>query len=207
MAMLSVNQLSSSSVLKILFPEDIPIFPRLYGGSTSFNVLDYFCGTPEISTQVWKLRAIVIFINTTLPCIYIQVSFLASGDLRNVFFMASYCPEAYHELDIHISDSTEIITARNYLITQVIFSGSFDPESLTDCQYLWDMWYGFQWNEVTRKRFVRDVKQLLKNKLSNSSVIPHGAKFNPILQKILRSWLNTVCNVTITETKNIVKQR
>ena len=207
MAMPSVNQLSSSSVLKILFPEDIPIFPRLYGGSTSFNVLDYFCGTPEISTQVWKLRAIVIFINTTLPCIYIQVSFLASGDLRNVFFMASYCSEAYHELDIHISDSTDIITARNYLITQVIFSGSFDPESLTDCQYLWDMWYGFQWNEVTRKRFVRDVKQLLKNKLSNSSVIPHGAKFNPILQKILRSWLNTVCNMTITETKNIVKQR
>ena len=136
-----------------------------------------------------------------------QVSFLASGDLRNVFFMASYCSEAYHELDIHISDSTKIIIARNYLITQVIFSGSFDPESLTDCQYLWDMWYGFQWNEVTRKRFVRDVKQLLKNKLSNSSVIPHGAKFNPILQKILRSWLNTVCNVTITETKNIVKQR
>ena len=207
MAMPSVNQLSSSPVLKILFPEDIPIFPRLYGGSTSFNVLDYFCGTPEISTQVWKFRAIVIFINTTLPCIYMQVSFLASGDLRNVFFMASYCSEAYHELDIHISDSTDIITARNYLITQVIFSGSFDPESLTDCQYLWDMWYGFQWNEVTRKRFVRDVKQLLKNKLSNSSVIPHGAKFNPILQKILRSWLNTVCNMTITETKNIVKQR
>ena len=147
----SINQLSSSPVLKILFPGDIPIFPRLYGGSTSFNVLDYFCGTPEISTQVWKLRAIVIFINTTLPCIYMQVSFLASGDLRNVFFMASYCSEAYHELDIHISDSTDIITARNYLITQVIFSGSFDSESLTDCQYLWDLWYGFQWNKTTRK--------------------------------------------------------
>ena len=121
--------------------------------------------------------------------------------------MASQCSEAYHELDIHLSDSCDIITARNFVIIHVIMAESFDPESSTDCQYLWDLWYGFQWNEATRNRFVRDVKQLLKNLLINPSIIPHGGKFDSTLKKILRSLLNTACNMTLQQAKTIVEKR
>ena len=121
--------------------------------------------------------------------------------------MASKCSDAYHQLDIHLSDSNDTITARNYLFIQVAMSELFDPDSLTDCQYLWDLWYGFQWNEVTRKRFVSDVKKLLNKQLSDSSIIPHGAQFYQTLQKISKSWLNTICNMTILNTKEIMEQR
>lgn len=50
--MLPTEQPSSSPVLKVRFPEDITRPARPYGGSTSFNILDYFRGTPDIVTQV-----------------------------------------------------------------------------------------------------------------------------------------------------------
>ena len=121
--------------------------------------------------------------------------------------MASNCTEAYHELDIHMSDTNDRVTARNCLITQVILASSFDPESPSDCQYLWDLWYDFQWTEATRKRFVSDVKKLLKNQLSNPSIITHGANFDQKLQKILRSWINTASNMTASASHEIVKKR
>ena len=49
-----------------------------------------------------------------------QVLFLGSGDLRNAIFMASECSEAYSKLDIHISDNSDIIIVRNFLIIQVV---------------------------------------------------------------------------------------
>ena len=121
--------------------------------------------------------------------------------------MASNCSEAYYELDIHMSDSSDIITARNYLFIQVILAETFDPENLNDCQYLWDLWYGFQWNEATRKRFVRDVKQLIANQFCSPAVIFHGDQFNQQLRKILRKWLNTACNMTTTERNKIMEKR
>jgi len=121
--------------------------------------------------------------------------------------MATQSSGAYHELDIHMSDSCDSITARNFLIANVIFSEYFDPEIPSDMQYLWDLWYGSQWNEATRKQFVSNVLQLLSNLLTSSSVIPHGTKFNEKLRDILSSWLDTACNMTVTQTKKIVQQR
>jgi len=133
--------------------------------------------------------------------------FLSSGDLRNALLTASQCSDAYPELEIHLSDSCDIVTARNFLITHVIFSDSFDPSNPADLQYLWDLWYGSQWNDTTRQRFVRDVLELFENQSTHSSIIHCGATFNTQLNVILNNWLNTVCNMTISQTKQIVKQR
>ena len=85
-----------------------------------------------------------------------QVLFLGSGDLRNALYMATQCSEAYHELEIHMSDGCEIVTARNFLIAHVMLS---DLSSPADLQYLWDLWYGCLWNDIIKQRFLGDVKQ------------------------------------------------
>jgi len=139
--------------------------------------------------------------------ILLQVLFLGSGDLRNALFMASHSTEAYHELDIHMSDKCDIATARNFLIAHVILSNSFEPSNPIDLEYLWDLWYGCKWTETTRTRFVKDVKQLMANQLANASVISHGKNFSGKLAKILKSWLNTASNMTVTVMNQILDQR
>ena len=137
-----------------------------------------------------------------------QVLFLGSGDLRNALYMATQCSEAYHELEIHMSDGCEIVTARNFLISHVMLADSFDPSSPADLQYLWDLWYGCLWNDITSECFIQDVKQLMDNQFINPSIISHGANFNGQLRKILKSWFNTAsCKMTLAEINNILKQR
>ena len=133
-----------------------------------------------------------------------KVLFLYSGDLRNALYMATHCSDAYPELDIHLSDGSDSIVARNYLIAHVMLSDTFDPSSPTDLQYLWDLWYGLQWDDITRKRFVKDCKLLIGNQATNSYIIPHGADFNKKYIKILTIWLGTACNMNSTEIQTIL---
>ena len=72
-----------------------------------------------------------------------QVLFLGSGELRNALFMATHGSDAYHELEIHMSDGC-IVTARNSLNAYVMLSDFFDPSNATDLQYLWDLC--LEWN-------------------------------------------------------------
>ena len=137
----------------------------------------------------------------------LQVLFLSSGDLRNALFMATHCSDAYPELDIHLSDCCDTITARNFLIAHFMLSDSFEPSSPTDLQYLWDLWYGFQWDDITRQRFVKDVKLLMKKQMNNPSIVSHGATFNRQLSKILKIWLHTACNINSKQINKIVEQR
>ena len=48
----SVNQLSISPVLKVLYPIVTPPRFNPFGGSSALNVLDSFLGTPDIVTKV-----------------------------------------------------------------------------------------------------------------------------------------------------------
>ena len=121
--------------------------------------------------------------------------------------MATHCSDAYYELDMHLSDSFDTITARNFLIAHVMLSDSFDPSSPTDLQYLWDLWYGCKWDDTTRQRFLKDCKLLIQNRLTNSSVIPHGATFNGQLIKILKSWISASFNMTSRMIYTILQQR
>ena len=50
--MLSTDLLSKSPVRKLNFPIDVSQAFRPYGGSTAFNILEYFLGTPEVVTKV-----------------------------------------------------------------------------------------------------------------------------------------------------------
>ena len=134
--------------------------------------------------------------------------FLGSGDLRYALYMAAQCSSAaYHELNIHLSDSFDTITAKNFLMAQIILSDSFHPSNPADMQYLWDLWYGCKWDEITRRRFIRDVNQFVENQFTNSSVIPHGAEFNSHLQRIFKSWLATCCNMNTSRILTIMMQR
>ena len=121
--------------------------------------------------------------------------------------MATHCSDAYPELDIHLSDDCNIVTARNFLMAHVMLSDSFDPSSPADLQYLWDLWYGLQWDDITRKRFVKDCKLLMERGLTNPSIIPHGGHFYRELSKILKSWLDTACNMNSKQIKAIIAQR
>ena len=121
--------------------------------------------------------------------------------------MATQCSEAYPELDIHLSDGCDTITARNVSIAHVMLSDSFDPSSPEDFQYLWDLWYGCKWDDVTRRRFVMDAKLLMEGGLINSSIIPHGSQFNDQLSKILKSWVGTACNMNSQQINTILEQR
>ena len=133
--------------------------------------------------------------------------FLGSGDLRNALYMATQCSDAYPELDIHMSDSCDTITARNFLIAHVMLSDSFDESSTADFQYLWDVWYGCKWDEITRNRFVNDCKRLIQKKQINSSIIPHGADFDRQLRKILKGWLHTACNMNQNQISTTLEKR
>jgi hypothetical protein len=50
--MSSIEPLSLSPVKSSYFPVDIPPMALPFGGSTAFNALNYFLGTPDIVTKV-----------------------------------------------------------------------------------------------------------------------------------------------------------
>jgi len=109
--------------------------------------------------------------------------------------------EAYHKVNFHlISDDSEPTIARNILIAHIILSDGFDPLNPTDLQYLWDVWYSLQWNEATKKRFIKDVKQLLAGLWTNSQIIKiPDAKGVEQLKQICSFWLETASNAIFRE--------
>ena len=99
--------------------------------------------------------------------------------------------EAYKKLNFHFSDELESIVARNILMLHIISNG-FNPDNPTDVQYLWDVWFGLQWKEATRKRFIKDVNQVMTGQWTASHINipdPEGVKQ---LNKICSFWLDTV---------------
>ena len=70
--------------------------------------------------------------------------------------------DAYSELHIHLSEDYDVVTARNVLMIHVMKSNDFYPASNPAyLDYLWDLWYSLQWTDDTKKRFLKDIKQLL----------------------------------------------
>lgn len=135
--------------------------------------------------------------------------FLGSGDLRNALLTAAQCPEAHKKLDLHLSDSCSITTARNFLIAHILLKPDFVPTKNEDMDYLWSLWYGFQWDDATRKRFVKDIKQLLAMQWSSSQspVALHEDNVNDCIKRIINSWVNTVCNMSPKTADRITQQR
>ena len=86
--------------------------------------------------------------------------FLGSGDLRNALLTVAKLTDAYKKLNIHFSDDTDIVTARNILLVHIMLSNDFDPENSEDMDFIWDIWYSLQWTEGTRKRCIDNVDQI-----------------------------------------------
>ena len=110
---------------------------------------------------------------------------------------------ACHELDIHLSDSFNTITARNFLIAQIILSDSFHPSNPADMQYLWDLWYGCKWDEITRLIYQRC--QSIYGKPVYRFLYCHSTW--SYLQRIFKSWLATCCNMNTSRILTIMMQR
>lgn len=86
------------------------------------------------------------------------------------------------------------------MLVHIILSDDFDPENLNDIKYLWDVWYSLQWNNVTKKRIIKDVQRVLAGQWVNSLISipdPNGVQQ---LNDILRFWLDTATNIILEET-------
>ena len=131
-----------------------------------------------------------------------QILFLGSFDMRLALQTASLRSSSYEKLNVHVIDNSNICgskfsvsatTARNILITHIIVDEDFDPENKEDLQYLWNVWYDFQWTkETTIKRFLKDVNQLLNHQWPKNIIIPNDGNelrsleiFRPIGEMLL----------------------
>ena len=133
-----------------------------------------------------------------------------SGDLRHVLLTGSKLSDAYQELNIHLSnDLINIFTARNFVIACILVSEDFDPGTPADVDYLWNVWYSLQWTEDTRKRFLKDVQQLLSADWTEVSRINiPDTEGIEIIKDILNSWREISSATLIPETaKYILEER
>jgi len=83
-------------------------------------------------------------------------------DLKNALQTAAKQTEAYKQLNLHMSVHNPLQVARDKLVTSIMLLADFDPANPTDMKYLWDVWFSAQWNEFTRQRFVKDMKNLTR---------------------------------------------
>ena len=113
---------------------------------------------------------------------------------------AAKLTDAYKEVQIHISDDSASAVARNVLMLHVILADGFDPENPIDLQYLWDIWYTLQWSMATKKRFIKDVKQMLTGQCwaGGRIVIPEHKDVEQF-KKICNFWLDTISKRTLDE--------
>ena len=151
--------------------------------------------------------------------------------MRNALFTASNLTPAYKKLNFHFSDDSEIIIARNILITHILLSNDFSSTNPTDLAYLWDVWYSaqactfcfkasrnsfinlkfifFQWSEATRRRFMKDVKELLGRQWNalDKKIVVLDVNHVQKLKNVFNSWLEMSQSMTPKSVASIIKQR
>ena len=64
--------------------------------------------------------------------------------MRNALLTASKMSPVHGKIDIHLSDDSDIIIARNLLITHILLDDNFHPTDLADLNYIWHVWYSTQ---------------------------------------------------------------
>ena len=110
--------------------------------------------------------------------------------MRNALFTISKLTDAYPQLNVHLCDKSELITARNVLLSHIMLSDDFDPSKMSDVDYLWDVWYSTRWSETVRQRFITDLKQLIASCWSNNSIVVPGNLAMKSLETAFKYWLN-----------------
>ena len=127
--------------------------------------------------------------------------------MRNALWTVEKLKEAYYKVNFHIQDGYDTVVARNILIAHIMLSQDFDPENPTDIQYLWDVWYSLQLTESTRKRFVKNVKQLMATCQSNPTIVIPEAKYFKKMKVVFNCRLDAVCNIKPSSVSSGLKER
>ncbi|EFX65966.1 hypothetical protein DAPPUDRAFT_116814 [Daphnia pulex] len=155
-----------------------------YGNTRIRNVLkDFNCKISGDSTDTES---------TTLGC----------GDLRNAFQATT--AKNLQVLDIHVNDVHPAVLARNIIILKIISAPDFNPNDIEDISFLWDVLYNMDWPEVTRKRFLSVIKDLLDNKLPDEVVIPKRTDIE-MFMALWETW-QSVSSTTVFESKILLKK-
>ena len=106
--------------------------------------------------------------------------------------------EAYKKLNLHMSVYSDVQVARDVLVAYIMLSNDFNLANPTDMKYLWDVWFSAQWNESTRKRFVKDVTQLAEGKWEAYPIKVLDSKNAHALKVIFQEWLKISQNFPTT---------
>jgi hypothetical protein len=77
--------------------------------------------------------------------------------------------------------------ARNIMILKILSAQDFDPNKEEDFSFLWDVWYNTEWPEITRKRFLIVLNDLLDEKLPENVTVPDPNHYKS-LKKIWKVW-------------------
>ena len=133
----------------------------------------------------------------------LQVLFLGCGDLKSPLTTAIGANHNQY-LHIHINDNSLPIIARNILILKLFSSQDFDPCSVADLDYLWNLWYDATWPESTLKRFMQDIKDLLDQPLPYNIFIPESSIY---LEKLRDMWTKWLSLVQTTSVEDILAER
>ena len=128
--------------------------------------------------------------------------------MRLALQTASLCSPSFETLHIHLNDNNSnsgSVNARNILLTHILSTEDFDPENEKDVQYLWDVWYSFQWNETTTTRFLKDIDRILAHQYSKNIII--SKKDFEKLKTIWSRWKVTASNMNFSTISALLKQR
>ena len=116
-------------------------------------------------------------------------------DLKNALQTAAKQTEAYKQLNLHMSVHNPLQVARDILVAYIILSADFDPANPTDMKYLWDVWFSAQWNESTRQRFVKDVKNLTRGEWNILPIVVPDQESVDQLKIIFQEWVKISQNL------------
>ena len=115
---------------------------------------------------------------------------------------------ANQSLNIHLNHSCPLVLARNVLILKIISSSDFSIDSKEDMDYVWDLWYNFQWPKSTLLRFREDVQSLIKQGLPEYCSSLKDRQLEDVLD-VLNGWM-TILTQKLTnpmEMKSMLKER
>lgn len=179
--------------------------PRLYypfGNTRIRNVLkdynfDINCENTDTTKVMWCHMNAQCFVHvlcmncqlhTKLDCFILQILFLGCGDLRNAF-QATTTENAKH-VHIHLNDALPAILARNIVVLKIISANDFNPYDIGDFAFIWDVWYNAEWSEITQKRFLLVLNDLLNETLPQNILIPKASHLEK-LKEVWSSWHST----------------
>lgn len=136
--------------------------------------------------------------------------FLGCYDLRNA--LSTIASKARSDdggvLNIHLNHPCLLSLSRNFFVLKVIRSQNFDVNNGDDFNYLWDILYNVTWPKSTLNRFVKDIRDLIMNGLSEDC---YSLESNHIesLKDLFNSWLSALSKFLTepSQIKTILQER